>query len=552
MNHKEYFTENHLKSIFGENWNKIKYNYLLEMNETEEEAIQRLNLYCKVPFYKNIFDFFDDIVIKIINGEKIPVNVINLCGGRFGMKTHEITKTLMIKLIIASFKYNKKIAIYGFRKIGGKALEDLKKEIETRINEFNLIQSDNKKRFEKGSHYIYTSRYNTPLFNFRNGSFITLQGLYKANDDRVALKGLASAAGYDISIAFREEANEIKDHEFQAINFAIRGAKQYLEINASNPDNEFQDYIKYCKKNVPFIKEELENKGFQFKILKNIKTGFKEIFCYTNFMANPYVRINEIQNFLKMKEEDPIKWEAWGLGIPGSNEKSVFARYLINMKPKINFNPVEFTAGLDLGHADSPDGHPTVLEIIGKDIYGNIEPIEEYYHSNNELNYKNTQHMQLDILETLIRLGDKYPLIKKQHLYIKVDYGGGGKPFTDSINELKNRLYYGTADWFSFKEVDKNIYFIKDRVDITIALLVLKILTINKELTPYLIEKMNLMIYQINKNLNSKHNINIVDLEDDPWDALFYGLMEWIPELIERINRKNPIYLKGLTNYANI
>lgn len=484
------------------------------------------------------FDYLNDIIIQFLNGQ-INIQEINLCGGRNGRKTYSIAH-FCIRLIIAAASIGKKIAIYGFRLYAGKNIDNLMKEFQQAIDDYNLYGSDNKIIIINGD-YIFKSKNANPRWTFSNGSFISLQGVRQSSTAIIALKGLASATNFDLSISICEEANEFDIDEFQAIKFAIRGAKNHLDIKMSNPDIETQEFIRYCIENAPFQEWEMEQKGEQFKLVN--ENGKNKIFHYTNYLINPYLSQDQINDFEELKKIDPIQYKIWGLGLPGRLQESVFSRYIDNASNDPNFIPRYFSIGVDIGQADSPEGHPTVGLFVGIDAYNRIKPLNEYFQWNAQMPYKSPNEIAKDIVEFCIKQAKKYPEIMVNGLDVYIDYGAGGLAYIDMMKQFQAQLFPYSMKWLNITSVKKEIFYIKDRIDIIIALLIAKKLLIDRNLTPNFVKQMAQVRYRRTLSDREKHKIEIIDIDDDFFDALCYSIMIKMRDLMNSINYQNQFLL---------
>lgn len=511
--------------------------------EYGKERIELWKTYLNNHPDNDLFAFMDDVIISLINKKEVPIKEINALGGRKGQKTYLTIEKFCAKLIAISIKYDLKIAIYGFRKYGAD-IQELRQEIDSALELMGLEQSDSKHAF-KGKHYIYKGINNVPKYTFVNGSFIQLKGLYKSSSNKITLKGLASCNGFDIAISINEEANEIKEEEFQAVDMAIRGAKQYLKVKLSNPDSIFEYFVAYCNERLKQDKHLLETYGYQIGLLE--EHNIRKIFIYTNYTINPYLTKDEILEFKQLKELDPHKYSIWGLGLPGSLNNAVFDRYVEDKE--LTFNPQVFTAGIDLGQADTPTGHPTRAIFIGMDQ--NIKkahPLDEYIHSNATMEHKDPHQIANDLIRFFMKQANKYPTLRNG-LNVKVDYGAGGAYMIDILEKLKYEvqdrelsdrygIYKVVGDWLTFQPVDKSkVWYIKDRVDITITFLSYGILTMSLKDTPELFKEMKLIKWLEPKNdlNNSNYKLTMLDKGDDGWDAMMYGLMEYAATLKDNL-----------------
>ena len=520
-----------------------KNRYLEKMNETAEQSIYRLQKYCLVNWWSNPFEYLNSL---LLTPELSKYQEFNFCGGRFGRKTYEISHFIAKRLALG-MKFGKTTAIYGFRLYGADILE-LKKELVKALDDFGFIESKNKFKFEGGV-YIYSNQNNTPYFRFADGSFIFLKGIYKSTDRAISLKGLASAQGRDLAIIWQEEANEFNNAETQAIRMAVRDARHRLYFNSSNPDELYQDYINYCQRNHQFKIEDLEKHGESFLKVYDPKTNFGKIFHYTNHRINPYLNRAEVSEFLELQKQDSHKYQIWGLGMPGGMEHSVFSQFMTASKREFPDN--QFVAGIDLGYSSSAQGHPTRAVLSAVNLAGfkpRIHPIAEYYHSNAKMVKKNSEQINEEIIQFFINQASKHPQMR-QGLNVKVDYGAGGLYIIDRLNaiartKLDQVIYRPVGDWLHFEATDKKIWFIKDRIDITISLMSKGILTLNEAETPELWKEMKMIQWAKKRTLGADNTPKMVDLFDDGWDALMYSLMP-ITHLLMRDFKDNHLFKKN-------
>lgn len=487
------------------------------------------------PFEYKPFDYFDDIIISFLNNEPLPVNEINLCGSRYGTKTYSTLEAFCAKLIAACIANDKKVAIYGFRKLGADLIE-LRQEIDNALDNIGLIQRDN---VNSKGHYLFTNGQNKPTWKFVGGSFITLKGLYKSGSTKIALKGLASCKDFDLAISICEEANEINKSEFQAVDFAIRGAKQELQIKMSNPDSIFQDYIAYCAENLPFNKELLLQNGEMYKMIK--EKNINKMFHYTNFRINPYLTRDKINQLMDLEKRDPIKYNVWGNGMPGNIEGSIFGYYLTQLTndPLHHFIPIKIVSGLDLGQADTPSGHPTFGNLIGINEFGVCKLLSEYTHNNAISSiHKTPTDIATDLIHFYINQVSKYPNIVRDNLIVKVDYGAGGAYMIEILKTIKNKIANElriNLDWLIFRPVIKSMYYIKDRIDAFQTLISLDMFKIDPNLTPYSIKQLGLMVWKEQSVNAGNDSLKPLDKFDDAFDAICYAIMDELDKIKEQM-----------------
>ncbi|WP_339049212.1 hypothetical protein [Spiroplasma endosymbiont of Colias croceus] len=203
------------------------------------------------------FTFIYEIVYWLLGESDFTHDEYNFSGSRYSSKTFNVAMILPVLFAVA-IKLNKKVAIYGFRKLN-KDINDMVKEIyEAFISAgFNDYVDFNLKYPNKQADFRFKG----------NKSFIRVMGVYSNSNDRIPLKGLSRAEikGFDLAIEWEEEANEFSQAEFQAITFAIGNAKKRIKITTCNPDNIYQYHINYMNERVPFNLEIMKVKNEQIK-----------------------------------------------------------------------------------------------------------------------------------------------------------------------------------------------------------------------------------------------------------------------------------------------
>lgn len=205
--------------------------------------------------------------------------------------------------------------------------------------------------------------------------------------------------------------------------------------------------------------------------------------------------------------------------------------------------------GLDLGMADSPTGHPTCLEIVGfsRDWMRDMV-ILEYWHSNATQQFYTPKQLREDILGNLVKLANDYPLIT-QGLVINVDYGNGGLVSIDDLN--REKVSFG-LDFISFVPVDKDVFFINDRIDYTKATILSQWTTFDWTVCPKLKENFNLIKWEEKANIQKGDNTpKMVDLNDDAWDAWCYAHMGIMRHRMTHISKSRSLLLNKNSTFMN-
>lgn len=489
---------------------------------------------------KSAYSYFNNVLKWLATDDWTDaLDEINLCGSRKSGKTYAVDHIISLLMGLIVGMSHKKVAIYGFRYNSTNA-QEMKKDIQQALDLLGLVESSTKNKIKDG-HYKYSNTNNKPLWVFPNGSFIQLTGVYKSNGQD-STKGLSRCEGFDLSVDWKEEANEFGAKEFQSIANSVRGAKHRLDIRSSNPDSIFQYYIQYCNNNVPFNESVMAAKGQQLQIIdETYASGFKKrkLFHYSNYMVNAHnLQDWELAEFSELAKLDPIKFRVWGLGMPGGIETSIFERYLKSQFR--TFTPTQFYGGIDIGQANSPNGHP--LHAVLASTTGAVDKVffeREYYHSNATMTHKNTYELAADVMKFYSEAFIDFPIMRVKGLTVYIDYGGGGLSFIDVLNKMKKDLILQGSDleWLHFEAVEKSTWYIKDRIDIYITLMSTNQLLISKQATPELYKSMSLMEWKPPSN-NSKTNYKLEPLDryDDGFDASYYSIANIVQRLIKNLN----------------
>lgn len=492
----------------------------------------------------------EHIVIDFLNGNKPRYAEINAPTARKGKKTHNVVRMSAFLQRISQMT-GKRVAIYGARLFSAE-LKQLQKDVVEGLAEYHFQPTDNKRKVDEMTYYM-TAPNNRPFFLFNTGSFIELLGIYKSSGIAMPLKGLASCKDFDLAIIWMEEASEFSKTEMNAFIGAVRGYKHVIVIKTANPDSPYLPFVEYCKERVPFDEKALmQDKPV---ILKNsiIEDGLTKLFIYANIWVNQYLTDEEIAWAYQMKRDDPELAKAWVYGCPAGMSTSIFARYLNDLYVDPHFQPVSFRGGLDLGYADTPQGHDTVCQIVAYNAQGQKQTWGEFVHNNHEMQHLSPDQIARKLINWIKEFADENPLVYRKGLTIYVDYGSHGAVWMDWIKQIQAGMFDNSTGqvgykWLRFESVVKDVWAVRDRIDSAVILLNSHELQINKQRTPYLVKKMALMEWkpmtaqqQLGK---ANYKLEPLDLHDDPFDALCYAIM---PDLDLSVRKQvNGLYDKRI------
>lgn len=457
------------------------------------------------------YSYLDTIALRLMNlkvlDPKWYIDEFNLSGSRYSGKTTNVTIEVA-KIFAVAIKHQKTVGLYAFRYLT-RQKQDLIDEIKIALDDIDL-------------EYSFTK---TNGFKFSNGSFIKIYGVHSPSG-RINMKGLAKCDNFDLAIRWVEEANELSKADFQAIDFAIRGAKRFTKISTCNPDMVYQDHIKYLNEIVPFNEKAMKEKNQQLEIVNRL--GSRILNHYSNFKINPHLSIDIVTNLEQLKILDPVRAIPWYYGLPGALGGSVFGTYLALKNSVRDFTPNEFIAGVDIGYSESPTSHPTVAIFGSVNKARNHVHIEsEYFHDNSEMVVKTKEQIIKEVVTYFMQEIGKTQLRSKLTIY--TDYGSGGYLWIDWANKAVQE--YGYSQIMEFVPVDKEVWYIKDRVEGIQIMLSTKRLSWSDNVCPNLTRTMGLMKYKEVKNKET-YKVDIVDLNDDLFDAMCYSMMPIIREVM--------------------
>ena len=478
------------------------------------------------------FSYLEDIP-KFILGmcDKIFYEY-NLAGSRESAKTYSICITLAMSLI-AALKSGKKVAIYAFRwqNTDVKALQE---EIDGVLDKMGLLPYLNFTFGQYKPKYTFKKRYN-------NKSFIQILGIHTTRTDKIALKGLTSISNYSLGIIFIEEANEFSGLERMSIVHGIRGGvnTQLVFLTACNPEHISNSHIKYLDDHLSFSLYKLQHNFQQIKALKEPKSNLKKLFHYANWRLNPYISVLSKQKMLDLEKRNPALALVWSFGMIGNRSDSVFAQYLKQADKLLTWTPRYYTGGLDLGVSDASTAHPTAAAMWAMDgKQCKLYKLNEWYHDN----ITGSKMKRANVLEAIVYFF--YFEMKKwevSYLVVQVDYGNGGLWAIDTLNARmrnlreQNKIMAGYA--IEFVGVKKEVYYLKDRVDITVMGIQAGWIQYNFNKCPETRRQYGLMKYKT-PNANSKNVYELIDKFDDSWDADFYAWCPYLKTLMTNTNRE--------------
>lgn len=419
--------------------------------------------------------------------------------------------------VAAAMKTNKKLVVYGIRKMVGDVAQ-LENEMDA------AFDNDG---WERNIHYQKYKRNGKVYYLFNQTIRVILMGLNSkiAAGRRLAIKGIANTRGYDLGIIWREEASEITNYERVALSQACRGFKKLIEIGTSNPDLPDLDYVEYCSDRQAFSKEELAAHNRQIKVVK--EHGAKKLFHYTNWRVNPHLTEANFRALEEIKVLYPQYMDAWYYGVPGAIEASIFAHLIPDIQTYMTEPIDRFFAGIDYAEAESIQGHWTALSVWGMNNNSRVKlKLGEYGHTNNpnyKMRFKKLDEVVDDVINYIFKMSIKYPLIKQLGIDIRCDKGGGGNAFIYYAQERAMALGY---TWMNFIPIEFKMK-LSSRLIWTTMEIRRGRLRYDWNECPFTKKEMNQMVYL--ETTPRKTELVPKDEHDDFWDADCYALY---PEMV--------------------
>lgn len=335
-----------------------------------------------------------------------------------------------------------------------------------------------------------------------------------------------------------EEAFEIdKEETYDNIRFSLRGelpSGYFMQTVASLNPWLLKHWIvqRLIKKLIP-EKSLLEQSGKQVLEIEGqeqvmyhgepITVDTKQLFAITNYQLNEFLTPEDLARFERLKRENPKKYDTVGLGMPGTAEGLVYEDVfnndnIISYKSLSEHKFITFTGGVDYGQVESA----TTGMFMGlSGVYDKLVVIDEYYHSNYELNRKkeiNEYAADLVNFFEAKRIEFKW----NQRLLIYVDNAAPG--FIGLLNQEATKQ---KAFMLKFMPCWKRK--IKERQDITKGLMAQKRWLATDKCINYISELENIE-YQPDKEERIKDPAHAIDGTE-------YGATPYFDKLLKRGDR---------------
>ncbi len=483
------------------------------------------------------FLYLNEIPKALINDDwSKTAREYHLCGGRLSGKTRSVIE-MVSNVMIVAIKENINVSIYAFRQQAGD-VKEFDSTFKKRFIDSNVMQ------YLNYSFGTFRPLYK-PIKSLGNQSIVKIIPVQSSRADKTPLKGLDTAEGSKLILIILEEADEFTADEKSAIKSAIRGDKdtKTITIMMCNPDRGADNYyIKYLNTCQPFDLKKMSTEHHQFSV-KNL-FDIKSVFQYTNFLLNPYLPIDSIREMEKMRSLDEWRARSWYYGVLTANRDGVFTDIEFQ-KSHVNSIPFfinRYVAGLDLGFANNPTGHPTAGGLWGIDN-GTTSAVKlaEYYFDKEHMVNLSILAQANDIIVWCRDLFRKFPRMHQVGLTVRVDYGSGGLAFIDVLRGvLANYIENNPLSAFlnhklHFKPVDKKIWFIKDRVEAFTSMMDAGKMKFMWKQLPRTREQYGKMTFMAISERAKNQQPTITDKYDDFFDSDYYALSEERSDIIKSI-----------------
>lgn len=433
----------------------------------------------------NVLDCYSyvwDYIIKpAMRGDKIPVDIIDVFGGRYSGKTVMFCPFLWT--LLCDFVDTRTFEFICFRR-SQKSAEDLYGDVITVLDAYNVPY-----KTWKSSHRISY-----------NNNTMRIYGLATNKKSSTALKaGLPRAGDVKYCFVFFEERFEFDEEDISWIKQAMRSMNtskiqtQYIYISASNPWAKSHPYISGLLNKQPFNEAKMRRDGSQVGIydIKRTIAGLKgeietieekQIIQYTNWrVVQQYLAPGQKAEILNSYKVSKVRGLTVDLGYPGYESGGIYTDYLNNLAQSAYIQHEFILGGVDYGWSEKNFGGKTVALFMGASEESGIDIYGEFSHSNadqpissNEVAEKIVLFYRDQMQIYMNKLGLAVPI----EIWVRVD--NANNVFIDMLNDTAAKY---RIRWLHFTSCVKLA--IQDRINVTIALLANQKLRINSNTSFY-------------------------------------------------------------------
>lgn len=426
------------------------------------------------------YSYIWDLIIKpAMKGERIPVDVIDVFGGRYSGKTVHYCPFLWT--LLCDFVDPSWFEFIGFRKtqIGA---QDLFEDVSTVLDAYNVP---------------YRSLVSKKRISY-NGNTMRIYGLDSNTKSSSAKKaGLPRVGDVKYCFVFFEERFEFDEEDISWIKQAMRSIgqtkTQFIYISASNPWAKSHPYISGLLNRQPFNKDKMMLNGSQVGIydIKRQIVGLngetevieeKQLIHYTNWrVVQQYLSKEQKAEILNSYNISKVRGLTVDLGYPGYESGGIYTDFLNNLANSTYIQHEFLMGGVDYGWSEKTFGGKTVALFMGYSENAGIDIYGEYSHSNADQPIASTlvaEKIVMFYLDQMRIYMSKNYLSVPVEMWIRVD--NANNVLIDVLNDtaIKYKLR-----WLHFVPCAKLT--IQDRINVTIALLAKQKLRINENALSY-------------------------------------------------------------------
>lgn len=401
------------------------------------------------------YGYFWDLASIIINGEDLPVDEINMVGGRKSAKT--TTFQLFEALIALSGVDN--VGMISMRN----SVQDSEQLLDDYINTYQAYELP------------FSVKNSKKVLRMLNQD-IRILGVNDKRVGNVARKsGLSKFGSVKYIIVFFEERFEFSETDVAAMKEAIRSVNpngekvQMLYVNACNPWAKNSPYIKYCSKYQTWDINKLKTTGSQIGIY-NIPLGDgkykRALFHYTNWrVAKEYLGESEIKQIQDTWNQDKKRAATTDWGLPGYEVGAIYTHLLNNLGKAIYQEHTYLSGGMDYGWGRDSRSGKTVAHFMGYSENNGIDIYGEYV-QDNHTHPKSPDKVANEICkfyyEQMVEYCNRNHWASAFPLRVRVDNAAVG--MIQILNTKANQM---GLKWLQFVRCKK--FNINDRIELTLS-----------------------------------------------------------------------------------
>ncbi|MGL5732679.1 MAG: hypothetical protein ACRCXE_01240, partial [Metamycoplasmataceae bacterium] len=403
------------------------------------------------------YSWFYDLFNNIRSKEALPLDEINLLGGRRSAKSISVE---IFAGLCASLK-EVRVAVYFLR---------------SRVSDSRELYNEVVRTFEDMEINVSHTQGSQTIKIGNN--IIRVIGMNSMDSNNKAQKaGLANAGKVDYIITVFEEAFQFKMKDILAIKESIRSTNKNVEkltINVCNPWSRRNEFIIYCSENLPWNTKELQEYGYQF-LIKNIEIegGYtkRALFMYSNWrVAKSVVSVAEIKEILNEYSIDKNRARTADLGLPGYEDGSIYNHLIPLIGEAIYAEHDNIRGGLDWGWGNNSHSSKTSAVFLGATLensYNGAKGVDLYdvYVSDNRKKVKPNNIVYREIIDFFWKNIQLY--VKNNNLEylpsltVRVDYQNAA--VIQALNDFVRQL---RINWLNFIPCSKKVVIV-DRIEIT-------------------------------------------------------------------------------------